>query len=533
VQAPGASGSNQTATTPTPAALRDLGIRANALAHCGRIGDAVSVMAAVRPASAETLPSHPFAAAKSYIAIQSDGDAEAAHRHLMSALEECDVFEDMRTFNEIFGMLMVTAHIRGNPEWWREAQALGSEHRDDLDAVNAFTLDSYPHGDPNKWAKPSSRWREVESSALAGPAWKNTTLTVATANLNWRTDETTLLDELLTRLNPTEHGLSSLAVQFAFSRRNTGKWAERGRQARELLDTISGSAMPYLEARLQGFISVAYAYLGDVAASTEHAELALAWAEPRGLRLVVEDVWHARTVLALAESDFDTAHAILSVIPMEAHRWEISSHGAAEIFNLAEACNGVSRPQDAVPAVFAAVAHRLDSQTPRQAMALRTAQAILEPDNAAADRMFVSALELEPVANSLFDVARVRLAYGGFLIQRQGDLVKGRDQMLRAIAAFQSVGAVGWAERAERELSSPRHASTSARPRPKLSPQEHLVASYAAQGLSNKEIAARLFISSRTVSYHLYNLFPKLGISSRAALRDALTTLDDGEQRTA
>jgi DNA-binding CsgD family transcriptional regulator len=58
-----------------------------------------------------------------------------------------------------------------------------------------------------------------------------------------------------------------------------------------------------------------------------------------------------------------------------------------------------------------------------------------------------------------------------------------------------------------------------------LTPQEHEIASLAASGLSNKQIGTRLYLSPRTVSGHLYRIFPKLGISTRAALRDALGNL--------
>ena len=58
--------------------------------------------------------------------------------------------------------------------------------------------------------------------------------------------------------------------------------------------------------------------------------------------------------------------------------------------------------------------------------------------------------------------------------------------------------------------------------RPSLTPQEREVAQLAATGMTNREIAARLYVSPRTVSAHLYRIFPKLGITSRAALRDAL-----------
>ena len=64
-----------------------------------------------------------------------------------------------------------------------------------------------------------------------------------------------------------------------------------------------------------------------------------------------------------------------------------------------------------------------------------------------------------------------------------------------------------------------------------LTIQEREVAQLAAAGLSNREIATRLYVSPRTVSAHLYRLFPKLGITSRAALRDALTATPDEAPR--
>ena len=88
------------------------------------------------------------------------------------------------------------------------------------------------------------------------------------------------------------------------------------------------------------------------------------------------------------------------------------------------------------------------------------------------------------------------------------------------------VGAQPWVTRAQNELR------TSGRPRRSrdphvtptaLTPQEGEIASRAASGLTNKQIAQQLHLSPRTVSGHLYRIFPKLGISTRAALRDALT----------
>jgi DNA-binding CsgD family transcriptional regulator len=61
-----------------------------------------------------------------------------------------------------------------------------------------------------------------------------------------------------------------------------------------------------------------------------------------------------------------------------------------------------------------------------------------------------------------------------------------------------------------------------------LTPQEHEISQLAASGLTNKQIGAQLYLSPRTVSAHLYRVFPKLGISSRAALRDALARVPQG-----
>jgi DNA-binding NarL/FixJ family response regulator len=91
------------------------------------------------------------------------------------------------------------------------------------------------------------------------------------------------------------------------------------------------------------------------------------------------------------------------------------------------------------------------------------------------------------------------------------------------------MGAEAFAERARRELSA---TGETVRKRTvetvdELTTQEAQIARLAAQGRTNSEIAALLFISPRTVEYHLYKVFPKLGISSRRELRRALPATED------
>jgi DNA-binding CsgD family transcriptional regulator len=121
------------------------------------------------------------------------------------------------------------------------------------------------------------------------------------------------------------------------------------------------------------------------------------------------------------------------------------------------------------------------------------------------------------------ELARAHLLYGEWL--RRGDRRSdAREQLRTAHDTFDAIGMEAFAERARRELRAAgetvrRHARD---PHGGLTPQEARIARLARSGLSNPEIAARLFLSSRTVQYHLSKVFTKLGISSRRDLRRVL-----------
>ena len=160
----------------------------------------------------------------------------------------------------------------------------------------------------------------------------------------------------------------------------------------------------------------------------------------------------------------------------------------------------------------------------------RCATAILVPTG---NPVFERSLAAPGIDRWPFDVARLELACGEQL--RRGRTVRtARTHLARASTIFQGLRAEPWHHLAQREL----RASGGAPPHPEdsygvgLTPQEHEIAELAARGLTNRQIAARIHVSHRTVSAHLYRLFPKLGITSRAALRDALErTRPDSIQR--
>jgi DNA-binding CsgD family transcriptional regulator len=164
-------------------------------------------------------------------------------------------------------------------------------------------------------------------------------------------------------------------------------------------------------------------------------------------------------------------------------------------------------------------------------VALGSAAIAADTDRAAVE-LFEEALAVPGAERWPFDLARVQLAYGERL-RRMRTVTEARIQLTAAIEAFERMGARPWADRARSELratgqSKPRVGSSALAP---LTAQEREIALLAASGLTNKQIGKRLFLSPRTVGGHLHRVFPKLGVATRAALRDALASVPPGENR--
>ncbi|HEX3261599.1 MAG TPA: helix-turn-helix transcriptional regulator, partial [Pseudonocardia sp.] len=122
-----------------------------------------------------------------------------------------------------------------------------------------------------------------------------------------------------------------------------------------------------------------------------------------------------------------------------------------------------------------------------------------------------------------FDAARTRLAAGEFL-RRAGQRRRAAELLTAAQQGFAELGATPYAERCARELAASglRPSPRRGRDETRLTAQELVVARRAAAGLSNRELAAELVVSVKTVEYHLRNAFAKLGVTSRRQLADRL-----------
>jgi DNA-binding CsgD family transcriptional regulator len=126
------------------------------------------------------------------------------------------------------------------------------------------------------------------------------------------------------------------------------------------------------------------------------------------------------------------------------------------------------------------------------------------------------------------DIARAYLLYGEWL-RRQNRRIDAREQLRTAHAMFTDIGMLAFAERARRELQATGETvrKRQEETRNDLTPQEEQIAHLAREGRTNPEIGAQLFISARTVEWHLRKIFAKLGIASRRGLRDALPARTD------
>ncbi|MFC6083991.1 helix-turn-helix transcriptional regulator [Sphaerisporangium aureirubrum] len=156
------------------------------------------------------------------------------------------------------------------------------------------------------------------------------------------------------------------------------------------------------------------------------------------------------------------------------------------------------------------------------ATGLRARSQALVSDGEQAEQSYAEAVDRLGRTRLTFELARTRLLYGEWL-RRERRRTDARRQLKQAFEEFAGMGADGFAERARHELlaTGEKVRKRTAGTVDELTPQEEHIARMAKDGRTNTEIGAELYISARTVEWHLRKIFAKLGISSRKELRDA------------
>jgi ATP/maltotriose-dependent transcriptional regulator MalT len=157
------------------------------------------------------------------------------------------------------------------------------------------------------------------------------------------------------------------------------------------------------------------------------------------------------------------------------------------------------------------------------ALGIEARSRALLSDGTGASDLYREAIERFSRTTLRPELARGHLLYGEWL-RREGRRADAREQLRTAYDLFTAIGMEAFAERTGRELvaTGEKLRKRSAGTRDELTPQEEQIARLARDGLSNPEIGAQLFVSARTVEWHLRNVFTKLGITSRRQLQPAL-----------
>jgi DNA-binding CsgD family transcriptional regulator len=312
--------------------------------------------------------------------------------------------------------------------------------------------------------------------------------------------------------------LTQAVVMQAWARLRRGQWSTAMPLAEEgcRLAEESGQA-EWLAAGLAGRAMVA-ALRGEVAEAASAANQAERIAVPNQLTNVAAVTLLARATAAAAEGDFSVAWDYLSRLHRAADPGSSPFQALWSLSHLAYAavqCDRVDRTRELI--------EHLTSRLPPSPLAatLRMnvlyANALLAPDELVEQRIR-GALDRD-VGSWPFERSRMQLMLGSRL-RRRKQILEAREPLRAAREGFDSMGAGPWAERARDELRAAGELSRAPAPPVwgSLSAQELQVARMAAEGLSNRQIGERLYLSHRTVASHLYRIFPKLGIISRAQL---------------
>ena len=260
------------------------------------------------------------------------------------------------------------------------------------------------------------------------------------------------------------------------------------------------------------------AYRGDEAEAVPVIEAARKDAIARGQGLALSMIDCARAVLFNGLARYEDATAAAEVA---------ATHDGLGLYALAlpeliEAAVRSGRDQLA-SVTLERLVERTQASGTNWALGIEASSRALLAAGPAAEAFYQEAVARLGRGHIAFHRARAQLLYGEWL-RRQNRRVDARQQLSAAYELFDRFGAEGFAGRARRELSA---TGETARRRTTdspslLTPREALIARLARDGLTNSEIGAQLFISPRTVEYHLHKVYPKLDISSRKELRHAL-----------
>jgi DNA-binding CsgD family transcriptional regulator len=287
--------------------------------------------------------------------------------------------------------------------------------------------------------------------------------------------------------------------------------ARANEEDREIAEATGTTPVAYTEMTLA-------AWRGQEALTAELIERSSGEASRLGIGRMSLSAMHSAAVLNNGIGRYDVA--------LEAARRAFGHDPLGHMpFVIPELAEAASRTGDAalVETVLAWLSERASATPGDWVLGVDARVRALAGDGDEADRLYRESIERFARTRLRLEHARARLLYGEWL-RREGRRVDAREELRVAREAFLRLGAEGFAERARHELLATGEKVRKRREetRDELTPQEEHIARLASEGRTNPEIGAELFLSPRTVEWHLKKVFTKLGITSRRALRDAL-----------
>jgi len=282
-------------------------------------------------------------------------------------------------------------------------------------------------------------------------------------------------------------------------------------EARELASGLRADTLPYIALLLA-------AWRGRATTASSLVEVMTREAHARGEGCAMAFAEYATATLhnGLGQYELacDAAEKATATNEIATSSWAL--------YELVEAASRSGRREVARDAVDR-LSERLSASGTEWAKGTEARSRALVEDGEQAEDLHRQAIELLGQCRMAAHLARARLTYGEWL-RREGRRVDAREQLRAAHDMFASMGAEGFAERARRELlaTGEKVRKRQDDTRDELTPQEEQIARLARDGRTNPEIGAELFISPRTVEWHLRKVFTKLGISSRKGLRATL-----------
>lgn len=469
------------------------------------------------------------AIARARALLDRDGQADTAHRILITALADPSNRQPSRPVAlAALHLLVDTASTAGRPDLWATVMPL--VRRLSADRSAGLRLRANVLADPTR--APLRLAASLDAAIRGLPAESNADRIARIAALAQALDRAAECREPLRRVLADGRAGKALSAAMACfpllcaGDIATGRWAEALELADEgiALCEQHGHRLPAMRLRLgQAMIAAAK---GDHVRARLLAGLVTGWAAQRGLKSLVDEGDRVLALSALGRGDFEGAYRHATAITRPGLVEAAGVDGAQTSLDLVESAARLGRHDVARQHVLALRDAPRHGASTRMAMLTAAAVALTSaPD--VAEASFEQALAPADADRWPFDQARIQLAYGEHL-RRRRRAARSRVLLSAALDTFTRLEAHPWAAQARHGLRAT--GVTTGRPAGPgaacLTDDERAVASLAASGLTNKEIARRLMVSHHTVAARLYQAFPKLGVGSRAALHDAMLALD-------